>query len=72
MSDTARVTLQVPEAVEVLALNLHTLHHPNGTVRLVRFAHDSDGVRAVKKQAAESVVLCLESHSYQLVKENPQ
>ena len=51
-------------AVELLYNNLSHIDHPGGMVRLVQFAHDSPGLRKVRRQIAEGLVLLLESQGW--------
>jgi hypothetical protein len=62
MSDKVKATL----AVDVIFDNLGRIPHPSGVIRLVQFAHDSPGLRGVKKQIAEGLILLLESQGWHL------
>jgi hypothetical protein len=60
-------TIQATTAVDLLYQNLQALPHPAaGLVRLTMFAHESDGIRTLKRQVSESVILLLESNGYHI------
>lgn len=51
------------QSVELLAQNLDKLEHPTaGILRLVQFAHRSDGVTKLARYIAEALVLRLQSN----------
>lgn len=62
MSDSVKAKL----AVEILYENLARIDHPDGMVRLVQFSHDSPGLRKVRRQIAEGLVMLLESQGWYL------
>lgn len=62
MSTTAKAA----RAVDLICANLDRLQHPAGVVRLVQFAHDSPGLRKVRRQIAEALVMLLESHGFHI------
>ena len=63
MADLVKAKL----AVEVIYNNLSHLPHPvAGVVRLVQFAHDSPGLRVLRRHVAEGLVLLLESNGWTL------
>ena len=47
-------------AVDVLEPRLGALNHPDGLVRLTMFSHDSPGLRKIRRQIAEALVMLLE------------
>lgn len=49
------------KAVELYEKRLDTLPHPEGLVRLVQFSHDSPGLRKLRRQIAEALVILLEN-----------
>ena len=54
-------------AADILAANLDRLNHPDaGLIRLVQFAHDSPGLRTLRKQVGESLVRLLEGQGWYL------
>jgi hypothetical protein len=62
MSDQPKAKL----AADVIYDNLARIPHPQGMVRLVQFSHDSPGLRAVRRQIAEGLVMLLESQGWHL------
>lgn len=60
-------TIKANRAVDVICDNLDRLQDPSGVVvRLVQFAHDSPGLRKLRRQIAQALVLLLESHGFHL------
>lgn len=53
-------------AVDLLEKRLNTLYHPDGIIRMVQFDHDSPGLRKLRRQIAEAVVLTLETDAHVL------
>lgn len=53
-------------AVDVLYDNLGRIPHPDGLVKLVQFSHDSPGLRKVRRQIAEGLVMLLEGQGWHL------
>ncbi|AYR00249.1 hypothetical protein PBI_PAT3_144 [Mycobacterium phage Pat3] len=54
-------------AVDLIEQRLQALEHPTaGVLRLTMFSHVSDGVRKLKRQLAESLVLLLENNGYRI------
>lgn len=49
------------KAVAKLEKRLNSLPHPDGLVRMVMFDHDSPGLKKLRKQIAEAVVLLFEN-----------
>lgn len=67
MTDTPPLGPQCRVAVDLLAARLGTIPHPTkGLLRLVQFAHDSPGLRDLRKAIAEGLVLLLESNGITL------
>lgn len=64
MSDTI---VRATRAVDVVYESLPRLEHPDGVVRLVQFAHDSPGLRKIRRQVAESLILKLETKGFHLL-----
>lgn len=61
-------TIQATRAVDIFCDNLHRLEDPSGVVvRLVQFAHDSPGLRKLRRQIAQALVLLLESHGFHIL-----
>jgi hypothetical protein len=59
-------TVVALRAVDIICANLDRLQHPSGVVRLVQFAHDSPGLRKLRRQIAEALVMLLESSGFYL------
>lgn len=54
-------------AADIFATNLDRLAHPTaGMIRLVQFAHDSPGLRTLRKHIGESLVILLEGQGWYL------
>lgn len=53
-------------AVDIICDRLHRLDHPSGVVRLVQFSHDSPGLRKIRRQIAEALVMLLENSGFYL------
>lgn len=61
------LSIKSETAVELIYQNMPALQHPSaGVLRLTMFTHESDGVRKLKRQIAESLVLLLEANGYHL------
>ncbi|AVI03530.1 hypothetical protein SEA_BARBARIAN_144 [Mycobacterium phage Barbarian] len=59
--------IKATTAVDLIEQRLQALEHPTaGVLRLTMFSHVSDGVRKLKRQLAESLVLLLENNGYSL------
>lgn len=59
--------IKATRAVDIFCDNLHRLEDPQGVVvRLVQFAHDSPGLRKLRRQIAQALVLLLENHGFHL------
>ena len=53
--------IHCPSAADYLEKRLDTLVHPDaGLLRLVMFNHDSPGLRLLRRQIAEALVIALE------------
>lgn len=53
-------------ASDILYDNLARIPHPDGMVRLVQFSHDSPGLRKVRRQISDGLVLMLEQQGWHL------
>ncbi|QBJ05043.1 hypothetical protein SEA_MOLDEMORT_146 [Mycobacterium phage Moldemort] len=61
------VRIKATAAVDLIEQRLQALEHPTaGVLRLTMFSHVSDGVRKLKRQLAESLVLLLENNGYRI------
>ncbi|AGU92559.1 hypothetical protein P755_gp113 [Mycobacterium phage Quink] len=61
------VRIKATAAVDLIEQRLQALEHPAaGVLRLTMFSHVSDGVRKLKRQLAESLVLLLENNGYRI------
>lgn len=49
------------KAVRKLEKRLSSLPHPDGLVRLVMFDHDSPGLKKLRRQIAEAIVMLFEN-----------
>ena len=53
-------------ASDVLYDNLARIPHPDGMVRLVMFSHDSPGLRKMRRQISDGLVMLLEKQGWHL------
>ncbi|AAN01755.1 hypothetical protein PBI_CJW1_141 [Mycobacterium phage Cjw1] len=61
------VRIKATAAVDLIEQRLQALEHPAaGVLRLTMFSHVSDGIRKLKRQLAEALVLLLENNGYSL------
>lgn len=59
--------IKATSAVTLLNQRIQSLEHPSGLVRLTMFSHNSDGVKAYKRQVSEAVIMLFESNGYHIV-----